>query len=368
MVTRTITLHAASNSPAGKFYTVDIAPAGGDLFTVDYHHGAVGGRVAHGTKTKTPVPMGAADKLFNELVLSKVEGESHYRPVADAPTQYAAPPAVEPDVKTAVCLPPRLLNDVVESEIVELTASDYWYSQIKHDGDRVQLHARDGKVTLFSARSGKTRACPKPIADMIANYPAPLVLDGELVGDVLWVFDLLSAMGHDFTPEPYFSRMESLELILGVIWNRSNTGATSIRLVATARTHAEKYALIADAKRISAEGVVFIKATAPYEAGRPSSGGNNLRWKFLASASVVVTAHNVKCSMVVALGDASPIGTVSMLGKGTLPPVGAVIEVTYLYCQGSLVQARYKGLRSDLTAADCTRAKLQFKGGIDPLV
>ena len=65
------------------------------------------------------------------------------------------------------------------------------------------------------------------------------------------------------------------------------------------------------------------------------------------------------------LADGTRIGSVTMIGK-VRPPVGTVVEIEYLYCQGSLVQAVFKGVRTDLLPAACSRAQLQFKDGVDP--
>ena len=66
-----------------------------------------------------------------------------------------------------------------------------------------------------------------------------------------------------------------------------------------------------------------------------------------------------------ALADGTRIGNVTMIGKAR-PPVGTVVEVEYLYCQGALVQAVFKGLRTDVMPEACTRSQLKFKDGVDP--
>jgi len=44
-----------------------------------------------------------------------------------------------------------------------------------------------------------------------------------------------------------------------------------------------------------------------------------------------------------------------------------VVEIEYLYCQSALVQAVFKGIRTDVLPEACTRGQLQFKDGVDPL-
>jgi ATP-dependent DNA ligase len=268
------------------------------------------------------------------------------------------PPAREG--REVSCLPSRLLKDIEPMYILAYTANDDWWVQLKHDGDRVQLHVTAGRVTLFSGRSEKVRRLPASIAQV--NFPAnDLVLDGELVGDTLWLFDVLrgSSPGTgivDLRELPYEVRQAGLKVIVETI------NCPSLRLVETARTGAEKIALIMQAKADSAEGVVFIDRNAPYQAGR--SGG--LRWKFKASASLIVSRHHPeKKSIDVALFGGTRIGSVTMTGRDR-PPVGSVVEVEYLYCHTSLVQPVFKCVRPDVRPAECTRAQLKFRDGIDP--
>ena len=344
-----------------KFYTIDINQAGNSALacTVDFTYGAVGGSIKTGTKTPVPVAFEVARATRDKLVREKINGESRYYPVdTTLPEMQPLSPA------PFVCLPPRLLNDADPSLIASMIESNEWHVQLKHDGDRVQLHVVNSIPTLFSARSGKQRPLPSSMAN--ASFPdCDIVLDGELVGDVFWVFDLLRADTPrlPFLPSvaelDYSIRMEAAMCAVYIL------DCPSIRLVDTATTKQAKIALIAAAKAEHKEGVVFIFVDSPYTAGRPARGGFNLRWKFKASCSVLVSGHNLKSSVQVQLGDGSPIGTVT-IPKGERPPVGSIIEVEYLYCQAALVQGVFKGVRHDLNPGDCTRAQLQFKDGIDP--
>ena len=367
-MTKTITLEAPSAS-GRKFYTVEIAEVSGGsnsgaptAHTVDFRYGAVGGSVKSGTKTKTPVDQAAAEAIFQELVTEKMNGPSHYIAVGESSTAFERPALTATNAEPIKCLSPRLLNDIDPARVVALTADDDWWVQIKHDGDRVQLHLKERRVTLFSGRSAKLRGCPKPIAEaMKTEYgDGSCVLDGELVGDVLWVFDAFEVNGKDLTKQPYHERYHWLLRVEAVM------ESPSFKIVRAAETHTAKVALIKKARAEHAEGVCFINKNAPYEPGKPNTGGNNLRWKFRASASLIVAEHHPsKNSLDVMLADGTRIGSVTMIGK-TRPPVGTVVEIEYLYCQGSLVQAVFKGVRTDLLPEACARAQLQFKDGVDP--
>jgi bifunctional non-homologous end joining protein LigD len=359
---KSIRLEAPSKS-GGKFYVVEIKPAGADGFTVDFQHGAIGGNTKSGTKTPTPVGIEAAEAIYQALVMEKMNGSSHYVAAGQSTAEFERPALAATNAEVTKCFPPRLLNDIHPGLIVSLTEDPNWWIQIKHDGDRVQLHVKGGRVTLFSGRSTKLRGCPKPIAEAVKTEygDGSCVLDGELVGDVLWVFDAFEVNGKDLTCQPYHERYHWLLRLEAVM------ESPSIRIVRAAETHNAKVALIKKAKEEHAEGVCFINRNARYEPGRPNAGGNNLRWKFRASASLIVAEHHPsKNSLDVMFADGARIGSVTMIGK-TRPPVGAVIEVEYLYCQSALVQAVFKGIRTDVLPEACTRGQLQFKDGVDPL-
>ena len=357
-----VRLIAASKS-GQKFYNVEIVRESGG-FLVNFEHGAVGGAVKIGTKTPAPVPIEAAEAIYGALVAEKINGASHYEAVGEPAAEYVRPALAATNAQPLKCLPPRLLNDIDPDMIPHLVNDPDWFLQIKHDGDRVQLHRKGGRVVLFSGRSAKLRACPKAIAD--APYPDnDLVLDGELVGETLWVFDVMLASSPD-TGEvdmrdlEYAFRYEGAKVIVKTI------NCPSIRLVETATTSKDKAALVWTAKEQHAEGVVFANKNARYQAGRPNKGGNNLRWKFRASASLIVAEHHPsKNSLDVMLHDGTRIGSVTMIGKER-PPVGTVVEVEYLYCQSALVQAVFKGVRADVLPEACVRGQLQFKDGVDP--
>jgi hypothetical protein len=364
---KTITLEAPSKA-GRKFYSIDLTEEEPGRYAVNFRHGAVGGSVKTGTKTPLRVPFDKAQQIYEALIREKVNGDSHYVPVGQPSTQFERPALAATNAEPFQpfqCRPPRLLNDIDQSQIVPLTVSDNWWIQIKHDGDRVQLHFRfNGKyLTLFSGRSGKKRGCPTPVAEAIRDRGfESFILDGELVDDTLWVFDVLEANQTDMTHRPYEERYQWLLKFADRIV------VPCIRVSYAANTHKMKVNLINKAKKDHEEGVVFVNKNAPYEPGRPNTGGNNLRWKFKASGSFLVDCHHpTKASMDVKLyGDRSPIGSVTMIGKER-PPVGTVVEVEYLYCQSALVQAVYKGVRTDVPAEDCTRRQIQFKGGIDPM-
>ncbi len=68
--------------------------------------------------------------------------------------------------------------------------------------------------------------------------------------------------------------------------------SSAIRLVTLARTTEEKKALFERLEKEGREGIVFKRLKSLSVPGRPNSGGDWLKFKFYATASVVVCSHN----------------------------------------------------------------------------
>jgi bifunctional non-homologous end joining protein LigD len=138
--------------------------------------------------------------------------------------------------------------------------------------------------------------------------------------------------------------------------------------VATAFGTQLKELFLADLRAGNAEGAVLKDLEAPYTAGRPASGGSQLKHKFHATASCVVTGQNQQRS--VELGLVREDGHLHFSGNVTIPPnhpvpeSGKVVEIRYLYAfheSGKLFQPVYLGQRDDIAPDECTVGQLKFK-------
>jgi bifunctional non-homologous end joining protein LigD len=120
---------------------------------------------------------------------------------------------------------------------------------------------------------------------------------------------------------------------------------------------------------------VFKRRDAPHAAGRPASGGPQLKLKLRATASCLVAgANRSKRSVRLELVDTGGacrrvgVGNVTIPPNHPVPAKGYVVEVRYLYAYpggGSLYQPVYLGRRDDVTADACTTAQLKFKASDD---
>jgi bifunctional non-homologous end joining protein LigD len=114
--------------------------------------------------------------------------------------------------------------------------------------------------------------------------------------------------------------------------------------------------------------VVFKELDAPYTAGRPASGGPQLKFKFCATASFIVGAINQKRSASLMLFDADrvvPAGNVTIPPNHDHPVPGSVVEVRYLYAfkeSGAVFQPVYLGRRDgEIAPKECTVEQLKYK-------
>jgi len=351
MTSEYITLYFKQGS-SDKVYNVSLEEVEHNRFVVNFAYGRRGATLKTGTKTKTPVDYASAKKLYDKLVKSKTaEG---YVPGAAGP-QYVHTDADTRDTGVHC----QLLNFIEAAEAERLIKDDAWWAQKKYDGKRMLLHKADA-VTAIN-RNGLSVGAPDAIITRAGNVDQTYLVDGEAVGETLFVFDLLEIDTTDVRSWPYGQRLSQLERL-------GFSGA--IVVAETAKTQQEKQQFYDRLRTSGAEGIVFKNHAAPYTAGRPNSGGTQVKFKFYATASVIVTQINAKRSVAVAVLDGEQsveVGNVTIPPNQDVPAVNAVIEVRYLYAYqgGSLYQPTYIGVRDDLRVDDCVIAQLKYKKAVE---
>ncbi|MBS1807517.1 MAG: WGR domain-containing protein [Acidobacteria bacterium] len=313
-------------------------------FVVNFQYGRRGSTLTAGTKTTSPVPYEQAKRVYDTIVKEKT-GKGYK--LLDGQNNETTVPV--PD-KTAFGHVPQLLNAITEDEALRLLTDSHFILQEKHDGERRMVRKHD--VVTASNRKGEEVGVTAEIVTAMADFPA-CVLDGEHVGEVLYVFDLLALEGKNVEALPYITRLAHLTTL-----PFNNT----IRLVAPAHTTDEKQAVYLSLQA-EAEGVVFKRTDAPYIAGRPNSGGDQLKYKFYETATCHVRTVNNKRSVEVELRDGNqfvPKGNVTIPPNQLVPTVGQLIEVRYLYAypgEGSLYQPTFIRLRNDVECDDVSGLK-----------
>ena len=154
-----------------------------------------------------------------------------------------------------------------------------WAHELKHDGYRLQIHVRDGRVGLFTMNGANWSKRYPRIVEEAARIKGSAVMDAEVVclvkkgvadfdmlhgraSDHLAVacaFDLLMHDGADLRRRPFRER----KLALSKLLIRSRDG---IQYVEHTEGHAEKlFEAVCD---LGLEGIVSKRLTSVYRSGR----------------------------------------------------------------------------------------------------
>ena len=337
-----------------KVYNAAVEEAGNGLYVVNFEYGRRCGTLNTGSKTQTPVTLDEATKVYENLVKSKTAKGYKVTGSGDGISSSVATIVLDRDQRDTG-LRPQLLNPITEDEAETYLLNDDWCAQEKFDGKRMTIRKTDSEV-IAANRKGLSIGFPDKIAEAFQSTPS-LVADGEAVGEVLNVFDLLEAVGGDLRDKPYRERLESLKTLVG-----SGTKATVV--AKTAIGQKDKRALMAELKAANKEGIVFKKLSAKWYAGRPASGGSAIKCKFWTSASVVVASHTKgKHSIGVRLGERD-MGNVTIAQAIPLPGIGSIVEIRYLYVtgvDGKFYQPNFLGTRDDVAEDECTVDKQHIK-------
>ncbi len=347
---KSITLYFKQGS-SDKVYRAAIEQrAGGHVVTFAY--GRRGSTMTTGTKTPEPVSLDEALAIFDKLEAQK-RGKG-----------YTCGPDIKPYTADNGNKPtgilPQLLNPVTKGEAEILLGNDSFILQPKHDGRRMLVIKRGVEVTGINRR-GLVCGIPETIKQAALVFEPDFLLDGEAVGDTLHAFDLLAVGGETLRRESYRHRLTALLNFLAGGQQRH------IHLVETRFGTAAKRHLFQRLIEENAEGVVFKHLDAPYTAGRPASGGAQLKHKFVETASVIVTGLNAKRSASMGLYDGNriiPTGNVTIPPNQPMPRTGEVAEVKYLYAMpgtNALFQPVYLGVRPDIPPEECTVGQLKMR-------
>ena len=338
-----------------KVYHAAIEPSG-EGYLVTFAYGRRGNTLTTGTKTNYPVTFADATKAFNKLVASKLAKGYQYSSASagDAkPYQQTGNEGIDSNTRC------QLLNPIDQSDVSRLLCDNRHCLQEKHDGRRLMVRKQGDDITGINRR-GLVVSIPDAIRQAVEQIPFDVLIDGEAVGDTLHAFDLLEVKGHCLRKRRYIDRFSSLIMVIP-------TGLPALRWVSTTVTPDDKIDTYEELRITNREGVVFKDMDAPYNPGRPNSGGPQLKCKFVESASFVVTGINAQRSVMLGLYDGDTLvssGNVTIPPNHDIPAKDDVVEVRYLYAfkeSGSVYQPVYLGKRSDIPATACVVEQLKYK-------
>lgn len=342
---------AFKDAGSDKVYHTQIIQDG-DGYLVNFQYGKRGATLTTGAKTTSPVTLDEAQKIYNKLVKSKMSsGYSEGQSGAIFQSKSLD--------ERFTGIVPQLLNKITNAQ--EYIDNDSFFMQEKYDGHRRIIKIVNAEVVSIN-KKGLEVLSPQEVIDPILALKIDITVDGELIGDKYYIFDILMKDGQDVRTMNAKQRYELLK----------STNLPNI--VPTYFTRHEKQEAFDNLskKENKKEGVVFKKIDSQYVAGRPNSGGNQLKNKFYATDTFEVVSHN-KTKRSINVVSYTENGTEYDMGKITIPEttpmpdVGLFVEVRYLYCHegGKLFQTTYLGVRDDQDRTDCHMREIKFKSPDD---
>jgi bifunctional non-homologous end joining protein LigD len=336
-----------------EYHAEIIEVAGGNI--VNFRYGRRGGTLTVGTKTSAPVDFAEAKKIYDQLMKQKTS--KGYTPAISG----AAYQSVD-DAGLRTGFMPQLLNPINEAAAMRFIEDDAWAVQEKMDGERRAAHADQYGVFGIN-RKGLNVPLPQALADelhAIAVSNGAIRVDGEIIGDILYVFDLHVHQGQGIHSLPWLQRMRLAESVL--------VECKQIKTISVAVTTGEKLRLWSQVKAAHGEGLVFKRIASAVKANRPNSGGDWLKLKFTERATVQVRSissskRSVGIELFDAAGEVVHVGNVTIPPNYEIPALNALVDVEYLYAYkgGSLYQPVYRGERIDLDRSACTLTQLKYK-------
>ena len=201
-----VTLHNTTGN-SDKIYECEVVQAG-DLYLVKTQNGRRGGSMTPRTKTKEPVSLEAAMKIYNGVVRDKKA--DNYFELESGNTVAVQTASDDP---TGAFHQPQLLNDIRRDTAMTLIEDDDWILQEKMDGKRIAVAIRSADVRI-SNKSARACSIPESIVKALQSlnsveYVGPVLYfeaDGELVYGKYHVFDIFAIDGADLRQLRYEDR------------------------------------------------------------------------------------------------------------------------------------------------------------------
>jgi bifunctional non-homologous end joining protein LigD len=367
---------ALENRSAGsdKLYVVQVQQdtSSGEFIAVGYfgRRGASLNKTEKYRGANSAAARSAADKLEREkrtksgytdhivAAGTPITGMPAGVPVFGGASTASAAPSPTAMAKAIVGAIPMLANVADEKRAEALVEDANWGMQCKYDGDRVTVSLRRSGIQAAN-RKGEARPLTAPVEAALKKLlpqadfsdDRETVFDGELMGDMYVIYDVITLRDVDVKLMSCEERYYNLEELLK---------DHSHLLAPMAWSTDEKRAMLAKAQLEGWEGVMFRDLTARYSSGRSPA---LLKHKFWATCTCrVLTSNGSTRSIQVALrnaaGDEEFCGNVTVPVNQDIPDLDGLVEVRYLYAHdgGSLYQPTLIGPRTDVDEADLRSA------------
>lgn len=184
---------------------------------------------------------------------------------------------------------PQLADSIDKARLPDFINSDTCFFEQKVDGWRKLIWLRGGRVEVYN-RQGKPADLPQDVFDSLPRIEDPegICLDGELVGDVFFIFDLPFAVGVVTPDQPYSWRRAVLDEFA------PRFESPCVQLLPSAKTTEDKMALARTVINAGGEGLMVKDANAAYLSGRRHAGV--LKAKFVKDVDAFITRFGIGLS------------------------------------------------------------------------
>lgn len=361
-----------SNSSSDKVYHAALQEVDGG-YVVEFAFGRRFTTLSRGFKTTSPVPLEKAQKIFAKLVGEKtakgyvnapgVSGQVFAGTLSNKMDSSVVDTAMKiAQEKESTGIYPQLLNPIDDAEVEHLIEDPRWGAQEKKNGKRLMAKSDGNDFQIGINRKSFVVQLSPAVIGSLRDLSRQILLDGEGIGNTIYVFGMLELDNCDLRNLSY---IRSYEILEETLLGHTGNGLEIVPLAVTAK---DKRALYERLKAENKEGIVFKLLAASHSAGRPNSGGSQLKKKFIESASVIVLDINDKRSIKMGVFAAPDDKTPTFVGNCTIPVncdipnKGDIVEVEYLYAYpgGSLFQPVYLGIRDDIDADRCMAEQLKY--------
>lgn len=346
-----------------KVYHATIIETAPGTYTVAVEWGRRGSRLNTGNKA-VGVSLEAAEKAYARLVREKTN--KGYQEITDAVQPAAvAPPEGQGSgskvqgrrKRTGVAA--QLLESIEEEELEKYLTDEKVIAQQKIDGIRILAHIAEELIA--TNRNGEHTSLDERVGEGLSGLPHGTIVDGEMIGDQYWLFDVLQIGDEDVRKLGYLERWLRLE---GDV-EPGLSGPIRVLPIASGK---KKRILLERIIESRGEGIVFKQTRAPYKAGR---GSTQVKYKLTKSADVILIS-NAGNAYQMAVYDGKKLRDIGKVFAGTTNETRSIIdemledgmqpiaEVRYLYAteDENLFQPVFVRLRDDKKAAECTRVQL----------
>lgn len=350
-----------------KEYRLELHDRGAGTYEVIGFWGKIGSSLSKGCKFSGE--LAGAEKEYAKIFREKTgKGYQVTEIEDDGQTGDTPLPAPAPQRQVIVRVAPMLCGAILEmSECEKYITDDNYVLEEKFNGERKHVIKHEQELSL-AQKAGLESAkgvLPK-IKDEFLSSPDNFTLDIEdqpLNQKYCVILDIITLNGKPVDK----LTLEERGKILEDWYDKATFDKKIIRLRRQVRGTEAKRAFIQELIDIGAEGFIIKNLHTQYVGG-DAGRKYQFKFKFQATASFIVQQQNgTKSSVFVYLLDGLrrvQCGACTIPVNKKIPKDGAIIEIEYLYAErgsNKLVQAKYKGERSDVTSKECQVSQLKYK-------